>query len=273
MIKSWIRKIVRRSENPDPKAPVDTLAPKNTFYAVGDIHGRLDLLKQVLTRLDSDIPLVFVGDYIDRGDYSAQVLHHLRHLSESRDRKVVCLLGNHEEMMLRFLEEPKRASNLWLRNGGLQTLASFGLTGITEAALGDEAVEIAERLRAAMGEPLHTWLQNRPLVWTSGNISVVHAALDPTMPTDEQPRHICLWGNPQFPMSERADGQWVVHGHTIVPEPCIVGRVISIDTGAFATNRLSAVEISPGNARFISVGTDKQPGGDDLTDRGGNPSC
>ncbi|WP_170599974.1 metallophosphoesterase family protein [Ruegeria arenilitoris] len=254
MIGSWIKKLRRGTDEPEQESLLETLAPDQRFYVVGDIHGRLDLLQQLLTRLDPDIPLVFVGDYVDRGDYSAQVLHHLRHLSENGEREVICLLGNHEEMLLRFIEEPKRTSRLWLGNGGLQTLASFGLTGITEATMGEDAVQISHQLRSVIGDPVLTWLENRPLTWSSGNVSIVHAALDPALPIDDQPRHVCLWGHPNFLPTARLDGQWVVHGHTIVPDPKVSGRVISIDTGAFATGRLTAADISPGIVNFVSTG-------------------
>lgn len=233
--------------------PVTELAPDTSFYAVGDIHGRLDLLQTLLSQLDDDCPVVFVGDYVDRGDYSAQVLRQLRHLTDTSDGRVVCLLGNHEDMLLRFLEAPERAGRLWLTNGGLQTLASFGVGAIPMLPTGDDAARAATQLRAAMGEEFLTWLANLPLTWASGNVTVVHAALDPRCPTGKQQRKTCLWGHPQFRKQSRRDGQWVVHGHTIVDEPRISGGVISIDTGAFATDHLTAARISKGGVHFTST--------------------
>ncbi|MTI00812.1 metallophosphoesterase family protein [Roseibium sp. RKSG952] len=253
MIKEWIRKLAKQSAAQDMGASLAELAPDQRFYAVGDIHGRLDLLQTLLPRLDRRYPLVFVGDYIDRGEYSAQVLHHLKHLSEDTNRQVVCLLGNHEEMLLKFVDDPKRMGRLWLQNGGLQTLASFGLGNVTEAVIGKEAVEVAERLRARIGDRVLDWLRGLPLTWSSGNVTVVHAALDPAFPLDDQPRQVCLWGHPRFRLDRRTDDQWVVHGHTIVSEPRIKHKIVSIDTGAFATGRLTAAEISTGEIRFISA--------------------
>ncbi|WP_245709736.1 metallophosphoesterase family protein [Ruegeria halocynthiae] len=226
------------------------LAPAEKFYAIGDIHGRLDLLQTLLTALDDDCPLVFVGDYVDRGDYSAQVLRHLRHLSAGPDKRAVCLKGNHEDMLLGFLDDPGRMERVWLHNGGAQTLASFGLADIDLS----EPEVVAARLRQAMGQQLLDWLLYQPLTWTSGNVTVVHAALDPSHPVNKQHARTCLWGHPQFPQKLRMDGQWIVHGHTIVAAPKIEHDVISIDTGAFATNQLTAAEISPGSVRFISTG-------------------
>ncbi len=251
MLKRWYNLLTGKITAEDTAEPFPEIAPDMRFYAIGDIHGRLDLLQALLSTLDADCPLVFVGDYIDRGEYGAQVLRHLHYLDESRSRNVVCLLGNHEEMLLRFVDDPKRAGRLWLHNGGLQTLASFGLSGISDSTVGEDAVEVAARLREAMGESLLNWLHERPLMWSSGNVSVVHAALDPTSPLTEQHRQVCLWGHPQFQNMQRNDGQWVVHGHTIVDRPGIDRGVISIDTGAFFSNRLTAAEISQSGIRFL----------------------
>ncbi|MGV6803617.1 MAG: metallophosphoesterase family protein [Ruegeria sp.] len=254
MIQTWINRLARRANTRGYASAAGDIAPQCRFYAIGDVHGRLDLLQRLLAGLDPETPLVFVGDYVDRGDYSAHVLRHLHHLCEADGRKVICLLGNHEEMLLNFIDAPKRTCRLWLRNGGLQTLNSFGLTDIAPDMAGDVAEGAAERLRIAMGEPLLEWLRALPLVWTSGNVTAVHAALDPKLHIQQQRRDVCLWGHPRFPEGERSDNQWVVHGHTIVPEPKIQRRVISIDTGAFATGRLTAADIRPGEVQFWSTG-------------------
>lgn len=250
MMTNLIKRLLAKRQTRDAEDDLSAIAPAERFYAVGDIHGRLDLLQAILTRIDGDCRTVFVGDYIDRGDYSAQVLRHLHHLSETSKGRVICLLGNHEEMLLRFLEDPEQVSGLWFRNGGLQTLASFGIKNVTPE---DNADAVATQLRQAMGEALVTWLSNRPLIWTSGNVSVVHAALDPDKPVEEQPRQTCLWGRPHYSRARRADGQWVVHGHTIVDQARIMRGVISIDTGAFATGRLTAAEVFPSGVRFTST--------------------
>ncbi len=233
--------------------PVSTIAPDQRFYAIGDIHGRLDLLQSLLSRLDPNIPLVFVGDYIDRGGYGAQVLHQLRHLNLAPNRQVVCLLGNHEEMLLKFVDDPARFGRHWLRNGGAHTLASFGISGVDEFTIRERPEFIAGQLQRAMGENLLTWLQERPLTWTSGNVTAVHAALDPSLSVADQSRQVCLWGHPKFFQQQRRDGQWVVHGHTIVDAPYVHNGVVSIDSGAFFSGRLTAAEILEGNIRFIST--------------------
>ncbi len=249
MLPRWIKILLRPEPVQTQGTDLSTLAPEGRLYAVGDIHGRLDLLQRLLAALDDAVPVVFLGDYVDRGDYSAQVLRHLRHLSTSRHGRAICLKGNHEEMLLSFLDNPAKFERVWMHNGGTQTLASFGLTSTLD--LGPETK--AEKLRHAMGEPLLEWLRERPLHWTSGNITAVHAAMDPTKPVEAQMPRTCLWGHPNFPAKARRDRQWVIHGHTIIDKPCVRGRVVSIDTGAFATNQLTAAEVSDGTIRFIST--------------------
>lgn len=246
MARNWIKGLL--GQGGMRGADVSDIAPEQRCLVIGDVHGRLDLLQALLHRLDDDRPWIFVGDYIDRGDYSAQVLRQLMHLSVTSKGRVTCLLGNHEEMLLKFIQDPFEMGPLWLRNGGAQTLASFGITDVT-ADKGD----LSDRLQKAMGPGLLDWLAERPLIWSSGNVSVVHAALDPRKPIAGQDRNTCLWGHSKFRQQPRRDGHWVVHGHTIVDQAQARDGVISVDTGAFATGQLSAAELYPGGVRFIST--------------------
>jgi len=258
MVWDWINRTFRESRAGDQAMPVSTIVPDQRFYVVGDIHGRMDLLQMLLPQLNPDCPLVFAGDYIDRGAHSAQVLQHLHNLSRTSARKVVCLQGNHEDMLLSFLDNPTRIGPHWLRNGGAHTLASFGITGIDTSIMRERSEAIARRLQQAMGQDLLNWLRELPLTWTSGNVTVVHAALDPNLTVDNQPRQVCQWGHPKFHRQLRKDGQWVIHGHTIVEVPQATNGVVSIDTGAFFSGRLTAAEILKGNVRFVS--TEISPG-------------
>ncbi len=225
------------------------LAPDHPFYVVGDIHGRFDLLQALLRRLSPDISVVCVGDYVDRGDQSAEVL---RFLQKRQD--MTCLKGNHEEMLLQFLEQPWPDGARWLRNGGLQTLASFGVSPPVD--LSDEKAlrKSSAALRDEMGKDLVQWIRDLPLWYESGNVFVSHAGADPAKPVEDQdPRHL-LWGHPAFLKQSRLDGVWVVHGHTIVNEAVIGRGRISVDTGAYATDRLTAVRIGKGEAESLVAG-------------------
>jgi len=242
MIKSWISRLRGKPLNHAP------LAPTAPFYAIGDIHGQFDLLTRLLNQLDPAHPVICVGDYIDRGEASAEVL---RHLSTQSDIK--CLMGNHEDMLLGFLDDPKHNGSRWLRNGGLQTLASFGVSGMTETVTGDDLKRTRDALGAAMGLDLITWLRGLPLWHQSGNVYVCHAGAAPLTSLEEQQEHHLLWGHPEFAKIARSDGNWVLHGHTIVDSPLAQNTRISIDTGAFATGHLTAALVQPGTVEFIST--------------------
>jgi serine/threonine protein phosphatase 1 len=230
-------------------------APDEALAVVGDIHGQLSCLEKLIAKLGTQAPdacWVFVGDFIDRGDHSAQVLARLRALEAERP-DTICILGNHEEMMLSFLRDPEEAGNRWMRHGGLQTMASFGhfKLGVQNAP---EALRIArDQLLEVMPEGLEDWLASRPRWFQSGNVVVVHAGADPDRPMEEQKDQALTWGHPAFGKQAREDGLWVVHGHTIVNLPQEKNGVISVDTGAYATGKLTAVVIANGNAEFVQA--------------------
>jgi serine/threonine protein phosphatase 1 len=107
-----------------------------------------------------------------------------------------------------------------------------------------------------MGDAMIDWLRARPLSWGSGNVWSVHAGADPGLPMTRQPDEVLIWGHPAFRSTPRTDGQWVIHGHTIVDAPCAhLGR-IALDTGAYATGRLSAAAISADGVDFIQTGAE-----------------
>jgi serine/threonine protein phosphatase 1 len=233
-------------------------APGRLTYVVGDIHGRADLLDRLLELIEQDRPasepihLVFAGDYIDRGGSSAEVLGKLAQLQESRPDEVVCIRGNHEDMMLRTLAGDEAMSSVWFGNGGLETLASFG---IDLSSLPTGAAALAETLSGALPRSLVSFLEKLLPFWVSGNVAVVHAALDPLLPVgDGQSLHACLWGHPDFGKLPRQDGIWVVHGHKVVVPARIQNGVVSMDTGAWFTGVLTAAVIPPGGPiRFIDT--------------------
>ena len=231
------------------------LQPEDPFVVVGDIHGCDGLLAQLLERI-AMVPqcpdqLVFVGDYIDRGEHSAEVLFRLQALSQSTG--AICLMGNHEQMMLDFLENPAKNGPRWLRYGGLQTLASFGLGHIAEAAPDETWQAARDDLRRAMGPELEFWIRSLPVYWRSGNMAVVHAGADPQVRLSEQERRSLLWGHPDFPKTPRRDGLWVIHGHTIVDRIAAEQGRIGIDTGAYATGQLSAAFVSAADVEILST--------------------
>ncbi|MEM7237589.1 MAG: metallophosphoesterase family protein [Pseudomonadota bacterium] len=237
------------------EAPIQTAT---RAYAIGDIHGRLDLLTDLVDeiredsrRYDGTPELVFLGDYIDRGEDSSAVLDFLMQIAEEDAFSPVFLLGNHERMMLDFLMLPELGSR-WLRYGGLQTLMSYGTPthgSINEAgALEKIQVDLAD----ALG-PHRAFLEACKHSHMNGNVLFVHAAANPNRPADAQSEDALLWGHPRFFEDPRQDGVWVVHGHTVVEEPGADQGRISIDTGAYYSNRLTAVRLDGGEAVFLSA--------------------
>ncbi len=238
----------RRAPVPPFDAP---LRPDEPLALIGDVHGCDLLLARLLEDIETLVPdhrVVVLGDMIDRGDDSAAVLRRLMALPGS-----VCLRGNHEDMLLRYLDEPERAGRGWLRNGGLQTVASFGVPGLSLGA-GPEALrDAAERLRDAMGQDMLAWLRGLPLSWRSGNVLATHAGADPRRSPEDQDETVLLWGHPRFEAEPRRDGVWVVHGHVIRPDPSAEGGRIAVDTGAYATGRLTMAIIRPGAGEFVTT--------------------
>ena len=238
------------------------LAPEQPVYAIGDIHGSSHLLAQLLEVIDQDFQsagyqnphLVFVGDYVDRGEESAAVLQQLTTLRGSLPNNVTCLMGNHEKMMLDFLDDPEERGPRWLRNGGLQTLASFGIGALTETAPPLQLQHARSALRQALPDGLEDWLRGLPLYWQSGNVVVTHAGADPTHPIQEQERNTLLWGTRDFTKTPRPDGLWIVHGHIVVDTAHAEAGRIAVDTGAYFSGRLTAAAIAPDQLRFLDTG-------------------
>lgn len=247
------RLLARLSPGPEPAIP-PLPCPARPVCMVGDIHGRADLLDRLLEIIaaeSGDPVLIFAGDYIDRGPDSAAVLERLAGLG------AVCLMGNHERMLLDFLDAPAQAGVRWLGNGGAETLASFGVgqrgggrSGASSA--GDRLAGLAAALRAALPPGQEAWLRGLPLWWQGEGLGVVHAGADPDLPLERQTETALLWGHRGF-HRPRADGLWIAHGHVIVEEPRAEAGRIAVDTGAWRTGRLTGAWIAGGAVRFLQT--------------------
>ncbi|KPA20730.1 diadenosine tetraphosphatase [Shimia sp. SK013] len=211
------------------------------IYAIGDVHGRDDLLRDLhehirdyhkLMHSGRDAEFIHVGDYIDGGAHSREVIDRL--MSGLGDFQMTCLLGNHEAMLLECLATDNRqAWYTWLSNGGEETLASFGMSLRFGGYDPDE-------LRACLGEERIAWLKSLPLYKTIAPYLFVHAGIAPGVPIDEQQPKDMLWIRSRFLESEKDHGYVVVHGHTPGDEPVVKTNRICIDTGATSNGLLSA---------------------------------
>ncbi|MFG6650866.1 metallophosphoesterase family protein [Sulfitobacter sp. 1A10445] len=255
-ITSWLKGWIKRSEAEAEGAP-DNFAPETPFFAVGDIHGCAGLLEDLLEKLGAvatgEEVCVFLGDYIDRGPDGRGVLARLFDLCQSYPEKVVCLMGNHERMMLDFIDDPAGAGSEWLKFGGLETLQSFGVSADKRWLDSAGSIELANALEAALPSGMQEWLRGLPLQWSSGNMHCVHAAMSPKRHPKAQREQALLWGHPKFFSEPREDGVFVVHGHTIVENASISASRVSLDTGAYKTGRMTAARISTGGCIFLQT--------------------
>jgi serine/threonine protein phosphatase 1 len=217
-------------------------------YVVGDVHGRLDLLDRLLddihAEIDRDKPgkvlLVFLGDLIDRGPSSAQVVERLR-TYRHQDVRPVFLLGNHEEVMLRLLAGEAGHLPGWLRFGGAQCLRSYGADPRRIATASDASAMAA--IRDAIPDRHAEFLRTFVDTCRFGDYLFVHAGIRPGVEIDQQRQFDLRWIREPFLSDETEHGFVVVHGHTISPEVEERANRIGIDTGAYRSGVLTALAI------------------------------
>lgn len=253
---------LKRSFREEPKRPPFSapIAPNGDVIVVGDIHGSLHLLNRLLERIDTHIEaagiaaphLVFTGDYVDRGEDSQGVLRQIFELQQVMPDKVICLKGNHEQFMTKFLDDPGPNGARWFRNGGLQTLASYGIGNVTETSPAERLRDARDQLDAHLVDGQRDWLDGLPLMWRSGNLVVAHAGADPSVGFDTQKNRHLIWGHRDFLKLPRSDGTWVAHGHYFVDQAMAEDGRINVDSGACFTGVLSAAVIRPGSIEFLT---------------------
>lgn len=200
--------------------------------------------------------LIFVGDMVDRGPQSNNVLTLLHERNQADPTRTVCLMGNHERMMLDFLDDPLQYGPRWLNNGGSDTLASFDISPWTSlhAKAPRERLEAqAKALRQALSTDTLAWLEALPLWWREGTLAVTHAGANPSRPISDQDSNTLLWGSGVQLNKPRADGLWVAHGHWVVETAHAQAGRISVDTGAWRSGFLSAAWLDSTGLTFITV--------------------
>ena len=224
------------------------------IYAIGDIHGRLDLLERTIEAIGRDAAgkegaaiTVTVGDYVDRGPRSREVIERLQ--AAPFGMPYIPLRGNHESLFESFLVDPAVGEH-WRRLGGLETLASFGVP-VRDMMVGRGYDEAAERLAAAMTPEHRDFLASLRTSFMSGRYFFCHAGVRPGVPLERQSENDLLWIRDEFLNSSMDFGRIVIHGHTPVAEPEVRRNRINIDTGAFATGRLTCVVLEGESHRFL----------------------
>jgi serine/threonine protein phosphatase 1 len=226
------------------------------IYAVGDLHGRVDLLDRLFTNIDDDLATfpakraihVFLGDYVDRGPDSRFVLDRL--VERGHTHEVVCLKGNHELLLLDFFRNPAVLKH-WRQYGGLDTLMSYGVVPPFNSTA-EQLAALAAGLYKAVPDAHREFLDRLETSFTCGDYFFVHAGVRPRVALAQQREEDLLWIRDEFLQYEQDFGKIIIHGHTPVTQADIRSNRINIDTGAYATGLLTCLILEQDKRWFIS---------------------
>lgn len=232
--------------------------PGARAYAIGDVHGRLDLLRDLLDQIDEDSRsrpcgrefVVFLGDLIDRGPDSAGVIE-LLHSIRGNLPNPVFLMGNHEEMMLRVLGAESEQVWDWMRFGGYECAQSYGVAVGRLATL--DAAAAAADVRAAIPPAHLAFVESFADSFRFGDYLFVHAGIRPGIPLEKQVISDLRWIREDFLRSTVRHPQVVVHGHTISDAPDEQPNRIGIDTGAYASGVLTAICLEGHTRKYLQA--------------------
>jgi serine/threonine protein phosphatase 1 len=223
-------------------------------YAVGDVHGRADLLAQLFSEIDADLKEhpapraihVFLGDYIDRGPDSRDVVDLL--LARSQRHETIFLKANHEVLLETFLWKPE-SFPAWRDVGGIETLLSYGIRPPSNPDTAAQMV-LTQRLAEVLPPAHRQFLRNLERSFSCGDFFFVHAGVRPGVALSRQADEDLFWIRDEFLKSEERFGKIIVHGHNPVMDVEFHPNRINIDTGAFVTGRLSCLRIDSDEALF-----------------------
>lgn len=234
--------------------------PENArVYAVGDIHGRADLLGRLhdLIRADAApfhdrrLAMVYLGDYIDRGPSSREVLDILV-TSSLPGFETIHLKGNHEDLALGFLDDAQIGLD-WTLMGGDATLMSYGAADGRRLRGSVDFATIQEKFHGKLPTAHLEFLRNLGSFHVEGDYLFVHAGVRPGRPMEDQDEMDLIWIRGDFLQSTEDHGRMVVHGHSITHEPEIRPNRIGIDTGAYTTGRLTCLVLDGDGRSFLST--------------------
>jgi serine/threonine protein phosphatase 1 len=242
---------------PPPRLP--SVPDGRRYYAVGDIHGRLDLFDAIIAAIEAEIAaapaidhrIILLGDLVDRGPDSAGVVGRARQWQQTRNVRV--LAGNHEEMFLGAFEKQENLRH-FLKHGGYETMLSFGLSAAQLSTLPLE--DLFDLLPQVVPQATRDYIAGFETMIRAGDYVFVHAGIDPSRPLGEQKRSDLLWIRERFLSHEGALEKVVVHGHTIFDRVMDCGNRIGIDTGAFRSGVLTALVLEGDQRRILQARTD-----------------
>jgi len=231
--------------------------PEFAIYAIGDVHGCLDLLCAAEETIRRDVQqtkvaglIVMLGDYVDRGPDSRGVLDHLAK-APGDDIRRITLCGNHDDLFLNFLDAPHSYAG-WLEMGGRETLSSYGIPGTYVSLDGRESSDLLrKRLMTAIPDHHRALLTAMPVSLKIGNYLFVHAGIRPGIPLQNQSDKDMMWirepfltRGPELPIT-------LIHGHTPGHAPSYGPGRIGIDTGAYASGKLAVLKLYGGQTTVL----------------------
>lgn len=241
---------------PSPPPRLAAVPSGCRYYAIGDIHGRLDLYEAMIAAIEGEISaapgldhrIILLGDLIDRGPDSAGVIARTQAWQQARNVRV--LAGNHEEMFLAAFETAE-ALRHFLKHGGRETILSFGFTPQQLAQW--ELEEILAALPQVVSRSTRDYIASFETMIRAGDYVFVHAGIDPTRTLDDQKRSDLLWIRDRFLNHEGPLDKVIVHGHTIFQQVMDCGNRIGIDTGAFRSGVLTALVLEGDRRRILQA--------------------
>ncbi len=247
-----LRKMLRpEAEKPSPGVPAGT-----RVYAIGDVHGRLDLLEMMIAEIDADharrgpaeMDLILLGDLVDRGPESAGVIDYVRELVAKRE--AVVLFGNHEEMFLKSFQSQDTLRQ-FIRVGGRETILSYPIERAEYNAL--NIADLQKRMTAIVPEAHVAFLKSMVDCHIVGDYAFVHAGIRPGVPLDKQNAAELRWMREPFLSERMPHSHIIVHGHTITETVDERSNRIGIDTGAFMSGRLTAIGLEGTKRWFLEA--------------------
>jgi serine/threonine protein phosphatase 1 len=244
--------------SPPPAPRLPAVPEGRRYYAIGDIHGRLDLYEALIATIEEEIAtapqldhrVVLLGDLVDRGPDSAGVVERTRAWQQSRNVRV--LAGNHEEMFLAAFDKPE-ALRHFLKHGGRETLLSYGVSTRQMATLSLE--ELFALLGDVVPQETRAYIASFEPMIRAGDYVFVHAGIDPARSLAEQKRSDLLWIRERFLSHQGPLEKVVVHGHTVFERVMDCGNRIGIDTGAFRSGVLTALVLEGDQRRILQART------------------
>jgi serine/threonine protein phosphatase 1 len=237
----------------EPKLP-DNLR----LYCIGDIHGRDDLLLKIHSQIISDqldyegqVKIIYVGDYVDRGMHSKQVINFLTNKYRFSEQSIF-LRGNHEQVLLDFLEDDA-VGPAWLAYGGQATLASYGVLVTKILTKRQDYIEIQQAFKDLLPESHLQFFKKTVFSYREGSYFFVHAGVNPKHSITRQKNDDLMWIRDAFISSSKNYEKIVVHGHTISDQPDFRINRIGIDTGAFVSGVLTCLVLEGSEQRVLQT--------------------